>query len=58
VLQGDILDGRLALSYHVLQALWLQTIIDLEYMEIERSDGNPSTPKTPRSPTPHAGEAR
>ena len=35
ILQGGVLDGRRALAYHVLQALWFQTIVDLKCMELE-----------------------
>ncbi len=33
IAQGGILDGREALAFHTLQALWLQTIIDLQILE-------------------------
>jgi hypothetical protein len=35
VIRGGILDGRRALAYHVLQALWFQTMVDLKCMEHE-----------------------
>jgi glycosyltransferase involved in cell wall biosynthesis len=36
VVRGGVLDGRRALAYHVMQALWFQTLVDLKCMEIER----------------------
>ena len=35
-LRGGFLDGRAALSFHLLQALWFQTVVDLKYMEMKR----------------------
>ena len=35
-LRGGFLDGSRALSYHLLQALWYQMVIDLKFIEITR----------------------
>lgn len=39
VLRGGFLDGREALAFHVLQGLWLQTLIDVKYLELMRGTG-------------------
>ncbi len=36
IARGGFLDGKEALSYHVLQALWFQTMVDLRYLEKKR----------------------
>ncbi len=38
VLQGGFLDGREAFIYHFLQALWLQLLIDMKYLEMRRDE--------------------
>ena len=44
VLRGGFLDGRRALAFHVMQALWFQTLIDLKCIELERADGELTDP--------------
>lgn len=34
VFSGAFLEGKEAFSYHVLQALWFQTLIDVKYLEL------------------------
>ncbi len=36
IARGGFLDGKEALSYHILQALWFQTMVDLRYLEKKR----------------------
>jgi hypothetical protein len=36
VIRGGFLDGREALAFHLLQGLWLQTMIDVKYLELKR----------------------
>jgi hypothetical protein len=36
VLKGGFLDGREALIYHFLQALWFPLLIDIKYLELKR----------------------
>jgi glycosyltransferase involved in cell wall biosynthesis len=35
VLRGGFLDGRAGLTYHFLQALWFQILIDIKYLELK-----------------------
>jgi glycosyltransferase involved in cell wall biosynthesis len=35
VLRGGFLDGRAGLTYHFLQALWFQVLIDIKYLELK-----------------------
>jgi glycosyltransferase involved in cell wall biosynthesis len=36
VLRGGFLDGPEGFAFHVLQALWFQTVVDLKYLELSR----------------------
>jgi glycosyltransferase involved in cell wall biosynthesis len=36
VLRGGFLDGRAGLSFHFLQALWYQMLIDIKYLEMKK----------------------
>jgi glycosyltransferase involved in cell wall biosynthesis len=36
ILRGGFLDGREGLSFHFLQALWYQMLIDIKYLEMKR----------------------
>jgi glycosyltransferase involved in cell wall biosynthesis len=38
-LRGGVLDGKEALIYHFLQALWFPLLIDVKYLEMRRSAG-------------------
>ena len=37
VLRGGVLDGRAGFTYHFMQALWFQTLIDMRYLEMIRT---------------------
>ncbi len=41
ILQGGVLDGKEALAFHTLQGLWMQTLIDVKYLEMKRSGKKP-----------------
>jgi len=47
IVQGGFLDGRDALVYHFLHALWYQLLIDVKYLEMLRESRQPA----PRSDT-------
>jgi glycosyltransferase involved in cell wall biosynthesis len=36
VLRGGVLDGSAGFTYHFMQALWFQTLIDLKFLEMKR----------------------
>lgn len=54
ILRGGFLDGRRAFMYHFLQALWFPMLIDVKYLEMQRSSefsearGMPSPSPVPR----------
>jgi glycosyltransferase involved in cell wall biosynthesis len=48
LLAGGFLDGRMAFSYHFLQALWFPMLIDIRYLELKRRGGAPSAPPSPQ----------
>jgi len=37
ILRGGFLDGVAGLTYHFMQALWYQMLIDLKYLELRKS---------------------
>ena len=42
ILMGGFLDGRVALAYHFLQALWFPMLIDVKYLEFMARQGSSS----------------